>query len=98
MEIVAVQTCVADFKAHPDNYTIVDVRMENETQARIVFDQALAIPLDQLRQRVNEIPLDKPVVVHCVGGYRSAAGISIVANALNGKVAVYDLGEAVKQF
>jgi hypothetical protein len=36
-------------------------------------------------------------VVHCAGGYRSAAGSSIVAAALPG-VQVFDLGEAVKSF
>jgi len=29
------------------------------------------IPLDSLRQRINEIPKDKPVYVHCHSGHRS---------------------------
>ena len=37
------------------------------------------------------------MVVHCAGGYRSAAGSSIVAPALRG-TKVFDLGEAVKTF
>ena len=37
-------------------------------------------------------------VVHCAGGYRSAAGSSIIKSSLNGKVVVYDLSEAIKQF
>jgi len=36
-------------------------------------------------------------VVHCAGGYRSAAGSSIVADALLG-TEVLDLSEAVKYF
>ncbi len=36
-------------------------------------------------------------LVHCAGGYRSAAGASIIEAALPG-VAVYDLGEAVADF
>ncbi len=30
--------------------------------------------LAEVRNRVEEIPTDKPIVVHCAGGYRSAAG------------------------
>jgi rhodanese-related sulfurtransferase len=40
----------------------------------------------------------KPIVVHCAGGYRSAAGSSIIKSKLNGTSQVYDLSEAVKQF
>jgi glyoxylase-like metal-dependent hydrolase (beta-lactamase superfamily II)/rhodanese-related sulfurtransferase len=89
---------LADFREHPEHYTIVDVRMESEVEEEPGFENAIAIPLDQLRERVSEIPADKPVVVHCAGGYRSAAGSSIVAGALKEKTPVYDLGEAVKEF
>lgn len=87
-----------DFKAHPERYTVVDVRMSSEAADYPIFQQALSIPLDELRKRVTEIPVTKPVVIHCAGGYRSAAATSIVAAALKDKVPVYDLGEAVKQF
>ena len=46
---------------------------------------------------MGEIPADKPVLVHCAGGYRSAAGASIIEDALP-SVAVYDLSEAVLEF
>jgi hypothetical protein len=36
--------------------------------------------------------------VHCAGGYRRAAGSSIIKTKLNGTLQVYDLSEAVKQF
>ncbi|MBC9915580.1 MBL fold metallo-hydrolase [Chitinophaga varians] len=85
-------------RAHPEDFTIVDVRMENEIQAGALLPGSIAIPLDQLRERLNEIPVSKPVVVHCAGGYRSAAGSSIVADALKGQVPVYDLGEDIKTF
>lgn len=89
---------LTDFKAHPEHYTIVDVRMATESEEYKIFDQAISIPLDELRERVHEIPTGKPVVVHCAGGYRSAAGSSIIAGALNEQVAAYDLGEAVSEF
>ncbi|SEW49862.1 rhodanese-like domain-containing protein [Chitinophaga arvensicola] len=89
---------LANFREHPEQYTIVDVRMASESKEEPIFENALSIPLDQLRERVTEIPTGKPVVVHCAGGYRSAAGSSIVAAALKDKVKIYDLGDAVKEF
>ncbi|MBC6605779.1 MBL fold metallo-hydrolase [Hymenobacter sp. BT188] len=88
---------VEQFRQHPEAYTIVDIRNASEAQAEPLFDGALNIPLPELRERVQEIPAGKPVVVHCAGGYRSAAGASIVAPALPG-TEVLDLSEAVKAF
>ena len=89
---------VEEFKKHPDHYTIVDVRNKTEREEEDIFSNSLSIPLAEVRERVNEIPKDKPVVVHCSGGYRSAAASSIIHSSLNGKVQVFDLGEAVKDF
>ncbi|GGD82025.1 MBL fold metallo-hydrolase [Planktosalinus lacus] len=85
------------FKRHPENYTIVDIRNESETAEGLLFDSALPVPLNELRERANEIPKDKPVVVHCAGGYRSTAGSSILENHIK-DVKVYDLSEAIKDF
>lgn len=89
---------VEDFATTLSDYTIVDVRNNNEVKEHRYFEQALAIPLPELRQRVAEIPLDKPIVVHCAGGYRSAAGSSIIQAALGSNVKVFDLGESIKRF
>lgn len=86
------------FRNHLQDYTVVDVRNGNEVAERRIFDNSINIPLPELRERLSEIPKDKPIVVHCAGGYRSAAGSSLVASALNGSVMVYDLGEAVRGF
>jgi hydroxyacylglutathione hydrolase len=88
---------VEAFRKHPENYTIVDIRNASEVKAEPLFAGTLNLPLPELRERVGEIPAGKPVVVHCAGGYRSAAGSSIVAPALPG-TKVLDLGEAVKTF
>ncbi|WP_201985150.1 MBL fold metallo-hydrolase [Hymenobacter rubidus] len=88
---------VHQFRLHPGNYTIVDIRNPVEYRDEPIFDGSLSIPLPELRERAGEIPTDKPVVVHCAGGYRSAAGSSIVATALPG-TEVLDLSEAVKSF
>lgn len=87
---------VARVREQPDAYTIVDIRNRTEAQTP-VFDNALLIPLPELRERAHEVPTGKPVLVHCAGGYRSAAGASILQNALPG-VEVLDLGEAISQF
>lgn len=89
---------VDEFKKNEDAYTIVDVRNASEVKQKKLFDKAIAIPLAEVRNRVNEIPTDKPIVVHCAGGYRSAAASSLIDAEMKSKVRVFDLGEAVKQF
>jgi hydroxyacylglutathione hydrolase len=91
------QLDLEEFKNNPDNYTIVDIRNASEVKGQQFFKQALNIPLPELRERASEIPTEKPVVIHCAGGYRSAAGSSIVESALPG-TKVLDLGEAINSF
>jgi glyoxylase-like metal-dependent hydrolase (beta-lactamase superfamily II)/rhodanese-related sulfurtransferase len=88
---------VDGFRTYTDNFTIVDVRVESEVRANNYFDNAINIPLHELRERVSEVPTDKPVVVHCEGGYRSATGSSIIEKAFP-EIVAYDLSEAIKQF
>ncbi|MGI8582252.1 MAG: MBL fold metallo-hydrolase [Chitinophagaceae bacterium] len=89
---------VKEFKEHTKDYTIVDVRNLSEVKEGKIFPESISIPLGELRNRINEIPTDKPIVVHCAGGYRSAAASSLIQSTLNGVVKVFDLGEAVKDF
>ncbi len=88
---------LAAFKANPEAYTLVDIRSRDEKAGTPIFDGALNIPLPELRERAHEIPQHKPVLIHCAGGYRSAAGVSIVANAVK-HVPVLDFSEAIKDF
>lgn len=88
---------LTDFKKNPENYTIVDIRNESEIAEGLLFDSALPIPLNELRERADEIPKDKPVVVHCAGGYRSSAGSSILEDKFKNQK-VFDLSEAVTDF
>ena len=78
-------------------YTIVDIRNRQEVELRPIFDRAINVPLPELRDRVGEIPLGKPIAVHCAGGYRSAIGSSIIAAALPG-AAVQDIGSHISEF
>jgi glyoxylase-like metal-dependent hydrolase (beta-lactamase superfamily II)/rhodanese-related sulfurtransferase len=84
------------FKEDISAYTIVDIRNEAEAKSEPVFNGAINIPLPGLLERTAEIPTDKPVVVHCAGGYRSAAGSSILDEKLD--VKVFDLGDHIKDF
>ncbi len=87
---------LADFISNPGSYTILDVRSESEVRAQPVFASAIHIPLSELRHRYQELPLARPVVVHCQGGYRSAVALSILSSLL--PLPVYDLGERVLEF
>ncbi|RAV29968.1 MBL fold metallo-hydrolase [Sinomicrobium soli] len=85
------------FRRNPEDFTVVDVRNQAEVAQQPFFGHAIHIPLPELRDRVKEIPADKPLVVHCAGGYRSAAGSSIAAGNITG-IPVYDLGDRIEDF
>nr|WP_297789509.1 rhodanese-like domain-containing protein [uncultured Allomuricauda sp.] len=85
------------FKNNPDKYTIVDIRNQSETEEGKYFESALTIPLNDLRASSKEIPKNKPIIVHCAGGYRSSAGSSIV-DGFSENVQVYDLGDNINDF
>jgi hydroxyacylglutathione hydrolase len=85
-----------DFDDNPEEYTIVDIRNEPEVKQLKIFNDSINIPLPELRERAHEIPTGKPIVVHCAGGYRSAAGASILEKELNAKV--FDLAEKIRYY
>lgn len=88
-----------ELREHANAYTILDIRNPSEVSTTKPFADSINIPLYELRERINEVPTGKPIVVHCAGGYRSAAGASIVKAKLNGNAqAVYDLSDDIKQF
>ena len=89
---------VDDLKKHEEDYTIIDVRNSSEVKEGKIFAASIAIPLAEVRSRMKEIPTNKPIVVHCAGGYRSAAASSLIQSKLDGEVNVFDLGEAIKEF
>jgi hydroxyacylglutathione hydrolase len=81
---------------HPEKYTIIDVRNWGEINVGKIFPHAIAIPLPELREWGNEIPVHRPIIVHCAAGYRSAAATSIIAGKIT-SVPVYDLGEKITE-
>jgi rhodanese-related sulfurtransferase len=86
---------------HRNEVHVLDVRSASELDGELGrLDGALCIPLDTLRARASEVPSDKPVVVVCQTGKRSAMGTIIleklgharVANIPGGLVAWRELG------
>ena len=55
---------------------VLDVRTESEwAESRI--EGSVNVPLNHLQERLDEVPRDRPVVVHCATTYRAtiAAGL-----------------------
>jgi len=86
---------------HPREVTVVDVREAAELTGDLGrIEGCIHIPLGALRQRLAEVPRDKPVVCVCRSGRRSAqacailesAGIKDVANVAGGMIRWRALG------
>ncbi len=58
---------------------IIDVREKYEYEAGHIIN-SINIPLEELRDRINEIPKDKPVYINCRSGQRSYLAIMILQN------------------
>ena len=56
---------------------LLDVREEEEFR-RGAIGAAVNIPLDQLRQRLSELPKDRPIWVNCARGQRSYYAVRIL--------------------
>ncbi|MEV4704553.1 rhodanese-like domain-containing protein [Actinoplanes sp. NPDC049316] len=56
---------------------VLDVRTSGEREQGAIEGSA-HIPLAELPRRLTEIPTDRPVVVHCAGGYRSSVAASLM--------------------
>ncbi|GGN09047.1 glyoxylase-like metal-dependent hydrolase (beta-lactamase superfamily II)/rhodanese-related sulfurtransferase [Actinoplanes campanulatus] len=61
----------------PQPPVVLDVRGAGEREQGAI-DGSAHIPLPELRCRITEIPTDRPVVVHCAGGYRSSVAASLL--------------------
>jgi glyoxylase-like metal-dependent hydrolase (beta-lactamase superfamily II)/rhodanese-related sulfurtransferase len=86
---------------HRGEVHVLDVRAPAEYSGELGhLDGAQLIPLDELRARVNEVEAERPVVVVCQTGKRSAlasailskAGVVRVANIPGGMVRWRELG------
>lgn len=65
---------------------LVDVRNPPELESGRI-PGSLNIPLSEIVARLHEVPVDRPVVVHCASGYRSSIAASVLRRAGYGAVA-----------
>jgi len=56
---------------------LVDVRTPGEREQKRVAG-SVALPLNHLAERAGELPRDRPLLIHCAGGYRSSIAASLL--------------------
>ncbi|RMD72175.1 MAG: rhodanese-like domain-containing protein [Chloroflexi bacterium] len=61
-----------------ENFFLLDVRTPQEFVQDGRIAQSTLIPLQELEQRLSELPTDKPVVCICRSGNRSAAACDLL--------------------
>ncbi len=71
------------------DHILIDVRTPEEF-ANGHIKGAVNIPLDQISNRISQIPQDKPIVLYCRSGNRSSQAARILESA--GLTNIYDLG------
>ena len=76
-----------------EDYTIIDVRTKQEFQLGAI-PNAINIPVDEMRQRINEVPKDKPICIYCLVGLRGYLAQQILIG--NGFENVYNLSGGYK--
>src|SRR5687768_11375418 len=67
----------AERLAGPQAPLLVDVRAPGEHRQKSVRG-SVNIPLNHLTERLEELPKDRPLLVHCAGGYRSSIAASLL--------------------
>jgi rhodanese-related sulfurtransferase len=65
--------------ADKDAIQVVDIRTEAEV-SRGVIDGAIHIPMHLLPVKAQDLPQDKPVVLYCHSGARSAQACAFMAS------------------
>jgi len=70
--IQQIGTLKASIKAQ--NALLIDVREPPEFSAGYI-EGAINIPLRSLTDSLNQIPKDRPVILYCSSGYRTAMGV-----------------------
>lgn len=68
---------LAEQLADPDPPLVLDVRSPGEAEDRRIAE-AVNLPLSQLQEKIDSLPRDRPIVVYCGSGYRSAIAVSLL--------------------
>lgn len=64
-----------------ENQVLIDVRNPGELESVGFIEGAINIPVDQLRQRMNELPKDKEIVIYCQVGLRGNVAYRQLVNS-----------------
>lgn len=72
---------------------VLDVRRNDERRVSFV-DGSLHVPIHELPGRLDEVPADRPVWVHCAAGYRAAIAASLLQRAGRDVVTIDDSYES----
>ncbi|WP_199454958.1 FAD-dependent oxidoreductase [Vibrio owensii] len=64
-----------------ENQVLLDVRNPGELESAGFIEGAINIPVDQLRQRMNELPKDKEIVIYCQVGLRGNVAYRQLVNS-----------------
>ena len=67
----------AEMLSSKDAPVLIDVRTPRE-HAQKFIEGSTNIPLNRIAERANELPKNRPLVVYCAGGYRSAIAASLL--------------------
>ncbi|HSI36229.1 MAG TPA: MBL fold metallo-hydrolase [Tepidisphaeraceae bacterium] len=67
----------ADLLAETPAPLLIDVRTPREREQKQIAP-SVSIPLAHLTERLDEVPRDRTLLVHCAGGYRSSIAASLL--------------------
>jgi rhodanese-related sulfurtransferase len=78
---------------------VIDVRAPGERRQKRIAG-SVGIPLTHLGERLSELPVDRPLLVHCAGGYRSSIAASLLqrhgfteVSEIAGGIAAWEAGK-----
>jgi len=93
------EVSVADFRkaasGEEKDAVIVDARTKEEVAELGIFKNTINIPLDEIPNRMSELPKDKKIYVHCSTGARADMAYSeMVKNGFNVKFLLLNIKDA----
>ena len=77
-----------DYIENTKDFFLLDVRTQAEHDEKSIAGSNL-IPLQELNERLNEIPKDKEILVHCRSGKRAQKAAKIIAPTLTDTAKIY---------
>ncbi len=91
-ELITPDAYVEQYVDANAEHLLIDVRTPSEFDSGYI-EGAINIPVDQIANRLSEIPSDIPIVVYCRSGNRSATAARTLVE--NGYEQVYDMGGVI---